>query len=699
MRIGNTITGVVAIAVALMAVIGAPTTGRAALVVDAVASGTGNGAYSGDVITGDLLSGLTGTASALRGGTLAALTDDAYGANNTGNLNDNTWFDSGATLTFDLNLAGAPDGFDITSIQAIFEWDANFPDHVYNVLVSPSQGVEDFVLLTAVSEDLTGAASKVVITDSGGVLASGVKAIRFAFQNNGNHQNTTLWRELDVEGTATVGGGGPTVDWSAEGVSSTNFGAGSADVYATVNTNLDNVVLVWHTSDPGTGSTNLWPNRTSLGPESAGLVTGQVTGLTSPNTYICRFYGSNTTEGITGWSGPITVQFQSLVQTTVSSATELAYAGDVSSSDLLHGLTATTTGWQLDAEADPQEIHDGVHGNTFNDPPSDRVQGGWTTVGATAEYNLGLGSGAGWDITNIQSIAAWNGAGFGNQGWTLEVKLKDAGSYTTLATVDYQPLGGAAAGATKVTLTDGTGVLASGVEYIKVTANSVNGGENAGAFVWRELDVFGVETGGGPTPAVALDGSTTTGSVASNAAPGTLVGMLSMVNTNSAGFSYTLDPSGGYTYFAIPTGTTNLRTAAWIDAASYSISIVGTKGSFSVTNPFTINITPDAADFLAFEVAAEMSAAPVAGTEQVGVLKARDAHTSGVGFSITGGRDDLFTISGGTNLMQVATTDPGAVGTINYVEVTATNAVATNALLIAVEVVSGTPEGTLFMFR
>lgn len=187
-----------------------------------------------------------------------------------------------------------------------------------------------------------------------------------------------------------------------------------------------------------------------------------------------------------------------VVQTTSSSATELVYSADASSADLLHGLTATTTGWNLSNHADPQEIHDGVHGNTENDPPTDTAQGGWTTVGATAEYHLGLGAGGnGWDITRIQSIAAWIGAGFGNQAWTVEVKRKGAGRYTTLATVDYQPHGVKDPGATKVVLTDDdTGVLASGVEYVKFTANPVSGDTYSGAFVWRELDVMGVETGG-----------------------------------------------------------------------------------------------------------------------------------------------------------------------------------------------------------
>ena len=172
---------------------------------------------------------------------------------------------------------------------------------------------------------------------------------------------------------------------------------------------------------------------------------------------------------------------------------ELAYADDASQDDLLHGLTPTTTGWNLLNHAHPDEVTDGVHGDTFDEtPPTDKVQGGWTTVGATAVYDLGLGDGAGWDITSIQSIAAWNGVGFGNQAYTVEVKLDEAESYTTLATVAYQPLSDI--GATLVTLTDEGGAVATGVRFIKFTANRVNDGANGGAFVLRELDVFGVES-------------------------------------------------------------------------------------------------------------------------------------------------------------------------------------------------------------
>ena len=174
-----------------------------------------------------------------------------------------------------------------------------------------------------------------------------------------------------------------------------------------------------------------------------------------------------------------------------NNSTQLAYTGDVSASDLLHGLTATTTGWNYGNGATPANLNDGTHGTSYDVVGAAAVATiAWTTVGATAEYNLGTGTGGmGYDITSIQSIADWNGAKFGNQGYKIEVK-PIGGSYATLATVDYQPLSGA--GTTKVTL---TGLDATGIEFIKFTANSVNGGANGGAFTFREIDVFGVESG------------------------------------------------------------------------------------------------------------------------------------------------------------------------------------------------------------
>ncbi len=115
---------------------------------------------------------------------------------------------------------------------------------------------------------------------------------------------------------------------------------------------------------------------------------------------------------------------------------------------------------------------------------------------ATVTYTIGLGANnSGYNISSIRSIAAWNGAGFGNQAWTLAVQPAGGGSFVNVATVDYQPLGGGDIGATKVTRSN---LNITGIQVLRVTTISVNGGANGGAFVWRELDAVGT-----PTPSVA----------------------------------------------------------------------------------------------------------------------------------------------------------------------------------------------------
>jgi len=190
---------------------------------------------------------------------------------------------------------------------------------------------------------------------------------------------------------------------------------------------------------------------------------------------------------------PVTEVVSQVLSSEESSYTQFAFVDDVSTTDLLHGLKVRTTGWNLKNNASPLELTDGIHGEHNAVVPGDRVQGAWTTVGASAEYELGRGPGGrGYDITSIRSIASWNNAGFGNQAWTVEVKPVD-GDYRILHTVNYHPLSQQAlsgGGATKVTLTHKDGVLAKGIESIKFTASHVEGSVD-NAFVWREIDVFG----------------------------------------------------------------------------------------------------------------------------------------------------------------------------------------------------------------
>jgi hypothetical protein len=190
----------------------------------------------------------------------------------------------------------------------------------------------------------------------------------------------------------------------------------------------------------------------------------------------------------------------------LGAANELIFTTDVSSTDLLAGLTGDITGSAAWAGAGVGALNDGVHGLSFGDDGVTSIA--WPNVGSFVTYDLGTGSGLGWDITEIQSIAAWVNVGFANQGYTVATQVVGAGSFVDLATVAYEPTSDG--GATKVVLTDDgagpNGALASGVEFIRFTANSVNGGANAGRFTFREIDVDGIHTVIPEPSAVALLG-------------------------------------------------------------------------------------------------------------------------------------------------------------------------------------------------
>lgn len=184
-------------------------------------------------------------------------------------------------------------------------------------------------------------------------------------------------------------------------------------------------------------------------------------------------------------------------------------------------------------------------------------------------------------------------------------------------------------------------------------------------------------------------------SVASNAAPGTLVGDLGMVNTNGT-FSYSLKTSGDYACFDIPTGTTNLRTAAWIDAASYSISIIGTEtggGGLVVTNDFTITVDPATDEIPDFMVSAEVLDGATDGT----LVGTAQTIQSGATFSISAGRDDLFYFDG-SDLKLTNAASWGSIGTTNYVTLQAVVGTGTNELVVAATVVDTATSGTIFRF-
>ncbi len=190
----------------------------------------------------------------------------------------------------------------------------------------------------------------------------------------------------------------------------------------------------------------------------------------------------------------------------VSSATELAYAADISGSDLLNGVApsgfATAAGvvsgtWNTSNGASLPELNDGVHGRSFGVAGS--VEGAWPNPMASATYIFGGGAnGTGYDITSLLSVAAWSNANFGNQAWTLAVQAVGGGAFVNALTVDYQPFTGSAGGASKVGVTD---LNITGIQALRVTTIATN--SSNGNFVWRELDVVGASSPV-PEPSSAL---------------------------------------------------------------------------------------------------------------------------------------------------------------------------------------------------
>lgn len=187
---------------------------------------------------------------------------------------------------------------------------------------------------------------------------------------------------------------------------------------------------------------------------------------------------------------------------TFSSSVQSAYVGDVKNNDLLHGLTGTHLNYNVTSGiASGPRINDDLHG-------ADTVNTGiaWASDGniASSTFNLGVGDGAGYDVSKITSIAAWNGAGFMNQKYKVSARYSGTSVFTTFpdCSVNFQPFSTSltAAGATKVVITRPGGLLFSGIEEIRFTLLDTVSVDNGGVTL-REIDVEGVRS---PVPATRI---------------------------------------------------------------------------------------------------------------------------------------------------------------------------------------------------
>jgi len=352
------------------------------------------------------------------------------------------------------------------------------------------------------------------------------------------------------------------------------------------------------------------------------------------------------------------------------------------------GITTTTSTHFDYSTANPGGANGADYGAHADDDALETIV---NTVwyGANWTFDLAVTPGTQYQLQLILQESHFGNQGISNR--NFDVSVETASPSTLTLAVDELVLGQE---------TDGAGPAQSGADFGLVytytftatdssfrvaLADSPNGSDTfavLGAVTLEELPAA-------PDPAVTLDGSTSTDSIASNAPVGTLVGTLSMVNTNPAGFAYSLD-AGDTTHFDIPGGTSNLVTKTALGAGPYGVKIVGAKGAFSVTNDFEITVTAPVTVDLSNT---DMTANAAVGA-QVGTLSMANAGSqAGFTYALDPSGDTTHFAVSDTNKLTTAASL--AVGSYDIV-IKGTNATdgfwVTNGFTIAVAAVDPLPE-------
>lgn len=120
------------------------------------------------------------------------------------------------TVTFDLDLTNAANGYDLTSIVSFSGWHDNRASQFHNIYIS-MVGSSSFVQLNSAlgggfgnafgqgmgsSAPGSGGSMRITVTDSSGVIATNVDAIRFEMLPGGAGGH--VYREIDVIGIASI---------------------------------------------------------------------------------------------------------------------------------------------------------------------------------------------------------------------------------------------------------------------------------------------------------------------------------------------------------------------------------------------------------------------------------------------------------------------------------------------------------------
>lgn len=162
-----------------------------------------------DLINATLPSAQSGNFSEEGSGGAGVLTNGVFGTISGGNPGVNTLFATAGTgeqVTYSLNLAASPQGYRITGIDTYGGWNDNGRDQqLYTVAFSTVANPGSFIDYTSVNFNPTAGgdptATQVRITDTTGVLADNVAAVRFTFDQPGAPENGyTGYTEIDVFG-------------------------------------------------------------------------------------------------------------------------------------------------------------------------------------------------------------------------------------------------------------------------------------------------------------------------------------------------------------------------------------------------------------------------------------------------------------------------------------------------------------------
>jgi hypothetical protein len=198
---------------------------------------------------------------------------------------------------------------------------------------------------------------------------------------------------------------------------------------------------------------------------------------------------------------PLSAAHATLTQINQYNSSETAFAGNVSNSDLLAGLTGVHVNFM--STGNPINLNNGVLGAA-----SDTGAIAWAKAsGTTSTWDLGLGPNLlGWDLTAVRSFAAWNSAKLHNQAYDVYIKQVGAASYTFLANIVYDATvdGGGAGGSTQVTLSDTVlgAAIATNVQFIQFQYLQGPGMSAGLSTTFREIDVIGIASVPEPTSSV-----------------------------------------------------------------------------------------------------------------------------------------------------------------------------------------------------